>query len=325
MKIVVFNGKGFVFSEKNVEKVRLASGASVVQVGDDPENVVKEIGDADVFVTHNCSFSPEVFEAARKLRYVHSLAAGVEKLLSCIPEDVLIANAKGVHSINIGEHVLGFMLMLEHRFGETMRAQLRKKWVAKELFMNGGKCPGELFGKTVAVFGFGNIGRRVGELSSKVGMRVLGVRSRKADKPDFVDEMFTLSDCEGALRNSDYVVAALPQTKETRRFFDESKFSLMKNSAFFINVGRGSVANEEHLMEALKSGNVAGAALDVFETEPLPDSSELWGMENVIITPHSAGFTPHYMDRFTDVFCENLKAFVEGGPLPNEVDRDKGY
>ena len=324
MKIVAFNLKGFELSEKNVARIKSVADAEVVQVSDS-ESLGRELADADVLITNNHAFSRDLLDSAKKLRYVHSLAAGVEKIIPALPEKVLLANARGVHGINIAEHVLGFMLMHEHRLDAALRAQMKKEWIMKELSPLGGRGPGEIYGRTVAVFGLGNIGKRIAEVCSRMGMKVLGVRSRASEKPDFVDAVFSSGNCEKALAAADYVVVAMPGTSATNRFFGREKFGMMKPSAFFINIGRGSIVREDELEEALRKGGIAGAGLDVFETEPLPESSGLWEMDNVIITPHSAGFTPHYMDRFTEIFCNNLRAFLEGKPLPSLVDRRKGY
>ena len=318
MKIVLFSTKYFSFSPDNLKKIKSLADAEVIE--SDKEDLKKHLEDADVLITNNYSINTEWFKKAKKLKYVHALSAGVEKILKTLPENLMLANARGVHGINIAEHILGFMLMHERKLNQTARAQLKREW--KTFPEN--EVPGELFGKTAAVFGLGKIGTRTAQVCRGLGMTVLGV-NRTPKQNEFAEEVFSPDHCKDAFRKADYVIAAMPDTKETKRFFDKSKFDLMKPTAFFINVGRGSQVNEKDIIECLKNKTIAGAGLDVFEIEPLPEDSELWSLENVIITPHCAGLTPSYMDRFTDVFCENLKSFIEGKPLPNLVDRAKGY
>ena len=318
MRIVFFSTKHFSFSMENLEKIRSVAGSEVVQA--DEKGLEESIRSADVLITNNCSIDPVWFERAEKLKYVHALSAGVDNILKTLPEKIPLANSSGVHGTNMAEHVLGFMIMHERKLDESLKAQSRREWKV----FSGHDLPGELFGKTAAVFGLGKIGERTAEVCSALGMRVLGV-ARTVRKSRFAEKVFSSDDCDYALKEADYVICAMPGTEETRHFFSRARFEMMKPGSFFINVGRGSQVNEKDLAECIRRKIIAGAGLDVFEEEPLPESSELWGLDNVIITPHSAGFTPRYMDRFTDIFCENLKCFIEGKPLPNNVEKKRGY
>ena len=289
------------------------------------EKLNENLPEADVLVCSNSNFRAEWLHKASGLKLIHAMSAGVERILPFIPDKVILANAKGVHAINIAEQVLGYMLMFERRLLRTLKAQAAGKWMSDELRADSPDAPGELNGKTAMVFGLGRVGRRIAELCKCIGMKVVAVKRNPSDKPRFVDSLHSFEDFDRALKEADYVVAALPDTQETRNMFSKSRFACMKKSAFFINVGRGSLVSERDLVDSLNEGLIAGAALDVFETEPLPGSSELWNMENVIITPHSSGSTPKYMDRFADILCSSLKAFANNEPLPNHVDRKKGY
>ena len=324
MKLLVYNPKGFEFSDRHVSKVKSTASVEVV-VAKTGAEVSENIGDCDVLVCSNSNFRPEWLDNAPRLKWIHAMSAGVEKILPCLPDNILLANAKGVHGVNISEQVLGYMLAFERRFLRTFKAQADRKWIADEMRADAPTAPGELNGKTAAIFGMGKIGRRIAELCKCFGMNVIGVKQDVSEKPPFVDSLHSLDNFESVLGEADYVIIALPHTKQTHHLFSKTQFTAMKSPAFFINIGRGSIVNEPDLVDALKKGLIAGAGLDVFEAEPLPESSELWGMDNVIVTPHSAGSTPKYMDRFADIFCNNLKAFLNNKPLPNLVDREKGY
>ena len=324
MKLLVYNPKGFGFTDRHVSQVKSAASVDVVVAKTDAE-FSENVEDSDVLVCSNTNFRAEWLDKAPQLKWIHAMSAGVEKILPSLPDNVLLANAKGVHGVNIAEQVLAYMLTFERRLLRTFKAQAARKWIAEELRADASTAPGELNGKTAAVFGLGNIGRRIAELCKCLGMKVIAIKRNPSGKPPFVDSLQSLDNFGSVLGDADYIIIALPHTSQTHHLFSGEQFAAMKKSAFFINIGRGSIVKEEDLVEALQQGVIAGAGLDVFETEPLPESSELWGMDNVIITPHSAGSTPKYMDRFTEIFCENLKAFVNNEPLPNLVDREKGY
>ena len=324
MKILVYNPKGFGFTDKHVSQVKSTASVDVVVAKTEAE-FNENAADSDVLVCSNTNFRAEWLDKVSNLKWIHAMSAGVEKILPFLPDNVLLANAKGVHGINIAEQVLGYMLVFERRLLRTLKAQAARKWISDELRADAHTAPGELKGKTAAIFGLGNIGRRIAELCKCLGMNVIAVKRNPSDKPPFVDSLHSLNNFGSVLGEANYIIIALPHTQETHHLFSKAQFAAMKKSAFFINIGRGSIVREADMVDALKEGLIAGAGLDVFETEPLPESNELWGMDNVIITPHSAGSTPNYMDRFADIFCDNLKAFVNNKPLPNLVDRGKGY
>jgi len=324
MKILAYTPEGFKLNSKHVDKIKSVADVELEIAGSEKE-LNSLLPSAELFICSNYNFKQEWVEKAAKLKWIHSTAAGVEKILPAIrSSDILLTNAKGVHCIQITEQVLGYMIMHERKLDYCLKAQLDKKWVLSE-FKSPNPVPGELYGKTVLIAGLGNIGRRMAEVFSCIGMKVIAVKSDVSVKAEFVEKVYSTVELKIALGLADYVVVALPHTKETHHLFSSNEFSSMKRTAFFINIGRGSIVDEPSLIRALKEKVIAGAALDVFEQEPLPGDSELWGMDNVIITPHHAGLTPHYMDRLVDIFCENLKAFLQGKKLPTLVDREKEY
>lgn len=295
--------------------------AQVFIVEDVKEQVDSEIEDSEIIIAsrlHNIDFKKANF-----LRWVHLTSAGVDRLPEDIlKSDIVITNSSGVHSIPIAEHVFAFMLMFERQIHKSFRIQIEeKKWVRDFKIQN----VSELHGKTVGIVGLGRIGRKIAQLAKAFDMKVLATVRSPREKEDDADELHTSDELDNVLQNSDYVICCLPLTKETLHLFDYDKFKKMKPSAYFINIGRGKVVNEKDLVKALKENVIAGTGLDVFEEEPLSSDSELWNLENVIITPHYSGWTPYYMDRVVDIFCENLRAFVEGEKMPNLIDKERGY
>ena len=245
-----------------------------------------------------------------KLKWIHLTSAGVDRLPQKFRDsDVLVTNSSGVHPIPISEHVFSFILMFARGIHISFRHQIEKgEWERNFQKFNVAELPDQ----TIGIVGYGNIGKEVGRLARLFRMKILVVTSKNGNLNDL-------------LKSSDYVVNCLPLTSNTLHFFDRTKLSKMKNSAFFINIGRGKTVDEKALIDTLKSGKIAGAGLDVTEVEPLPKSSPLWKLDNVILTPHYSGWTPHYMDRVIEIFCKNLKAYLKGQKLPNLVDKKRGY
>jgi phosphoglycerate dehydrogenase-like enzyme len=231
-------------------------------------------------------------------------------------------NGSGPHAIPIGEFVLAEMLMFAKDMPRILRNQRAKKWDRV-----GGN---ELYGSTVGIIGLGDIGMSLAERAQAMGCRVLATRrsiETAQGKSGPVDELLPPSETNYLLQESDYVVVAAPLTPETRHMINAETLRLMKPTAFLFNIARGGLVDEPALIEALKSGVIAGAALDVFEQEPLPAESPLWEMENVIITPHISPTSGSgvFMRRHVELFTENLRRYLANKPLMNVVDVERGY
>lgn len=277
----------------------------------------KELVDTDILLSGS-----EIPKIASKsnVKWIHVSSAGVDKLSEELKKSsIVITNSSGVHPIPISEHVLGFMLMFARQLNKAYKSQIDRKWNRE---MTG---VFELRGKTVGIIGMGRIGSQIGRLTKAIGMKVFTVAREVHKKEKFVDKLYVYKDIDAVLKEADFVVNALPSTTETFHLFKADKFNKMKRSAYFINIGRGKTVNENDLIDALKNRKIAGAGLDVFELEPLPAKSLLWKLENVIITPHVSGLTPYYMDRVIDIFSMNLKAYLSKKPLPNKIDKQRGY
>jgi len=266
----------------------------------------------------------EIIMDAPNLRWFQQFGAGADWLLE-YPEAVerpfVLTNASGIHGIPISEHIFALLLTFARRLHEVFYAQQRHVWHVPP-----GETLFELEGKTMLLMGVGAIGERTAQLAQAFGMRVVGVRRDPTeDDVPGVDAMVGPESLDAFLPEADVVVLTVPLTKETEHMIDADALRRMKSTAFLINIGRGGTVDEASLIEALRTGEIAGAGLDVFETEPLPEDSPLWEMDNVLITPHYSGSTPHYVARFMDIFLDNLRRYQCGEPLRNVVDKEVGY
>jgi phosphoglycerate dehydrogenase-like enzyme len=232
--------------------------------------------------------------------------------------DVVLTNASGVHAIPISEHILSMIFALARNLPRHMRSQVAGKWERH------GEIT-ELEGTTLGLIGVGKIGEKTAEKAKALNMKVLGMRRNPERTSPHVDKMFGPEGLHEVLAQSDWVVVTAAGTPETDGLIGEPELAVMKSTARLINIARGSLIREEALIKALEEKRIAGAGLDVFEKEPLPENSPLWQMPNVILTPHIAGGTPFYVDRLMDIFVENLKRYQAGEPLINVVDKTLGY
>ncbi len=243
-------------------------------------------------------------------------SAGYEEYLTpelAAKEGLVVCNAGGAYSEGVAEHCVAMMMALVRRLPEYLAAMEPRRW--DHLHRHG-----RLSGSTVCVIGLGTLGSAIARRCSALGMSVVGVR-RHPDRPSpTVSEVFGPEDLGTAVVGADHVVAALPGGAATRGLISREAISAMKPGAYFCNVGRGASVDEAALIERLQDGSLAGASLDVFATEPLPDDSPLWSMENVIVTPHMAGYTWDYADELCDVFSANLARYGADEPLRNVID-----
>jgi len=258
---------------------------------------------------------------ASHLRWIQLTSAGVDRAArsGLLESDLLVTNASGLHATPIGEYVLLQMLMFCKGAAKFIRAQDRREWVRY--------MPQELFGKTAGIVGLGHIGREVARLAKAFGCRIVATRRSATSnaQDDIADELLPPSELARLLGESDFVVLAVPLTAETRHLIGEAELRAMKPAGVLINIARGAVVDEAALVRALKEGWIAGAGLDVFEQEPLPPESELWQLENAVISPHISGGTEIYNQRATAIFCENLRRYLAGEALLNLADRTRGY
>lgn len=287
---------------------------------EDLDTIKREIVDADVFI--GWRITPEVFAEARKLKWIQFGSAGIDHTLfpELLRSQVILTTVSGIHAAVVSEHVLAQMLALARRLDLAIRQQIAHIY---------NRCPiastaDELAGKTVGIVGLGKIGQNIARLAMALGMGV--VATKRVPEPDLMaDEVFAPADFHRMLPKCDFLVLVLPLTSETKALIGREEVALLKDGAFLINVARGAMIDHAALGEALRSGKLAGAALDVFPEEPLPSDSPIWDFPNVIITPHTGGSHRAYGRRAAAIFEQNLKAFIAGEPMVNVFDRKRGY
>jgi len=323
MKILLIKTEGIIpleIKSKHLAQIRdVDKNIEVVAVySQNTKDVQKELIDADIIA--GVPFVIPAITSAKKLKWIHSFSAGVEKVLTneVLNSKVTVTNSSGIHAIPIAEHVIGFMLIFTRRFYDTFKKQDKKIWEANQDLT-------ELRGKTVLIVGLGHIGTEVARLAHCLDANVIAVKQNLSKKLEFVDKIYKSNQLDKVFPMADFVTLCLPLTSQTHHLFNMEKFKLMKKSGVIINIGRGPLIKENDLIKALEQKIIAGAALDVTEEEPLPQTSKLWSMNNVVITPHHSGWSEKYMDRAIDVFCVNLKAYLAKKPLPNLVDKKRGY
>ncbi len=276
---------------------------------------------ADVlFVWHFLSDAvADAWPAQDSLRWVHVASAGVDKLLfdGLLDSPATLTNSRGVFDRPMAEYVLGTVLTFAKDLHTSVRLQDEKHWRHRETE--------RIHDKRALVVGTGPIGRAIAQQLTAAGLAVTGAgRVGRVDDPDFGD-VYASDQIGDILDEQDYVVLAAPLTDQTRHMINAQTLARFKPTARLINVGRGDLAVQEDLVEALTAGTLAGAALDVFDTEPLPETSPLWEMPNVLVSPHMSGDTVGWIDELADVFTTNLRRYLADEALHNVVDKKRGY
>lgn len=290
------------------------------------DEVLTAVAGADAYF--GFGLSKQVFDAGRELRWVHSAAAGVGAALfpEMVASNVILTNAAGIYGTPIAQHVLGGVLYFLRSFDIAVELQREGKW-DKQPFVGDTSQVRELADCTVLVIGAGGLGSAIAEAMSHFGAHCVGVR-RHPDRPlpDGFRRMIGPDAIDAELPAADVIVLSTPATAETRALLDARRIGLLKRDAIVVNVGRGSLLDEEALVTALDGGRLRGAVLDVFDSEPLATSSRLWQLRHVLLTPHVSGVSPHwYWPRQLDLFLDNWSRYDEGRPMRNVVDKAAGY
>ena len=263
-------------------------------------------------------FNKEMLKKARNLLWIHSTSAGVDKLLfpELIKSKIILTNSRGIHPIPISEHIFAAILCFQRRFKEHILNQEKKRWVYKR--------SEELYGKTLLIVGTGEIGKRVAFLGKAFGCKTIGIK-RTLEKINCVDEVYPIKDLNKVLPKADYIILCLPSTDKTKNIISQQQLNLMKPSSILINIGRGTAIDDNALIKALSSKQIAGAALDVFREEPLPSNHPYYKLDSIIITPHHSGSTLEYDKRSVEIFCNNLGAFLNKKQKQKLVNKKEGY
>ena len=321
-----------------LERVREAADDVVVCNVDSTEDALREIVDADAFFG---KMTPELLAAASQLKWVQSPTASLEHYLfpELIEHPCQLSNMRGLFSDVIADHVMGYVLCFARNLHLYMRRQMESRWapvgneeMTEQTFVTGPASVSpvdsahiHLSDATIGVVGVGFIGQEVCRRAAGFGMDVLAVDPICRNVDDIVHEVWLPERLPDLLTASDFVVIAAPHTPATYKLFRTEQFELMKNSAFLINIGRGVIVDLEELTSALENGLIAGAALDVFETEPLPPEHRLWKMENAILTPHIAAASPRIAERHLETLLENVRCFANGRPQATLVDKRQWF
>jgi len=289
------------------------------------DGIDEHLRTAEVIFT--ISLRPEQFNLARQLKWIQSPTAAVHQFLfpELIHSDVILTNATEVHGPVVAEHVIALIFALAKKIPQAALLQQEHVWGQDEMWSRGVHLR-EIAGAMLGLIGVGSIGRRVAQMASALGMRVIAVREHiEKGSPPGVESVFAPSELDRLLSQSDYVVVAAPLLPATDKLMNARTLAIMKPTACVINVGRGPQVDELALAEALRTHKIAGAALDVFDREPLPADSPLWSVENLLITPHTAGLTEKLWHRHYDLFSDNLRRYLSHQPLQYVVDKHKGY
>ncbi|SEE23338.1 D-2-hydroxyacid dehydrogenase [Ruania alba] len=302
--------------ETERDRARQAVGSHEVLFVPDLADVSAELGRAAVIVG---PVGPDQLRAACSLRWVHSWIAGPNSQLSeeMRASDVILTSSAGNGGVPLAEHAMMMMLMLDRDAPRWLRAQEERRWDRH--------VHGELLGQTVGIIGLGNAGADLARKAKAFGMRTLAVRRRAEVQDPDVDQVFTPGNLHAMLRQSDFVVVTAPLTPQTRGMFGPDEFAAMPDHSFFVCISRGGIADDTALLNALRTGSIAGAGIDAHGVEPLPEESEFWDMPHVILTPHNGATTPGTRRRGVDIMLENLRRYRDGEPLLNVVDKAHGY
>ena len=276
---------------------------------------------AQAEVLYGYRLPKNVIARAPKLKWIQTMLAGVDHILDndIVESPVILSNMSGINATPVGEVALERMLMFAKQAPLCFHSKQEKKW---QRFI-----PALLRSKTVGIVGLGSIGKEVARLAKAFGMRVVATRrsAKRVVRARYVDTVLPREQLPALLSESDFVVLALPLTPETNKLIGEEELRTMKSTAYLINVARGNIVDEAALIRALDEHWITGAGLDAFATEPLPTESRLWEMPNVILSPHVAGEMVNYNVIATELFCENLRRYLNGRKLLNVVDKKKGY
>ncbi len=320
MKILIIPGLTLPsVADEDIERIRIAGGNADVVVSA-LEDAINHVGDTDVVLG---LLSKKMFLASSRLKWVHAIASGVDMFLydEFVSSGVILTSEKGLVGEHLADHGFGLLLMLTRQLATALRLgpaswEHRPEMRSKEI---------ELTGSTMGIFGFGGTGKAMARRAVGFGMRVIALDREEMEVSDGADEVVGPEGFESMLARSDVVSICCPLTPETRGKFDSSTFSAMKDEALLVNVTRGEVMVEEDLLVALREGVIAGAALDVAPREPLPENSELWTLENVVMSPHTAGASQFRASRNIDRFIRNLEHFRVGESLEGVIDKELGY
>ncbi|WP_445487188.1 D-2-hydroxyacid dehydrogenase [Niallia sp. 03133] len=289
--------------------------------GEGEPEVQHDLSLCNIVLTLGLNDSLNIIKKAPHIKWVQSLSVGLDSILNeqTISSDIIITNTKGCTSVPIAEHTIAMISSFARGIPTMLQNKQNRLWQNTSIT--------DLEGATVGIIGYGEIGKEIAKRCKALEMNVIGCRKRPARTGEYdpADKVVGLEEMDLVLKESDFLVLALPSTPETYHSINKEKLNLMKPTSFLINVGRGNTVAEQDLLEILQSKRIAGAALDVFDVEPLPKDHPFWQMDNIVISPHNAYFSPRSMERYMNIFMKNIQRFQNGQELLNVVDKKLGY
>src|SRR5215470_18009255 len=310
--------------DNNVPLLAELRQRATILVGDSVLDFATSAGAAEIILNWSGSLAllREVFLLSGRVRWIHSRSAGLERVLfpELVESEVILTNGSGVFSPSLGEFVLGAILYFAKDFRRMIRNQMAGVWEPFDVTM--------ISGQTLGIVGYGSIGHAVAARARALGMNVLGLRRRNSQKPtehSLIDHLYESEQRLEMLSRCDYIVVTVPLTEQTRGLIAGAEFGVMKNTAVVINLGRGPTIDERAMIKALSENRIRGAALDVFDQEPLPRGHPFYFLENVLLSPHCADHTPDWLDNAMRFFLAQLERFRRGEALLNIVDKTLGY
>lgn len=322
---------------QRLQKIVAAVPTSVVVNAPDRDAALAAMPTADAFFG---KMTPELLSVASRLRWIQSPTASLEHYMfdALVEHPCQLTNMRGIFSDVIADQVLGTMLCFARNLHTYLRQQIERRWEPvggeseRVSFATGPGVQGpidrahlHLAELTLGIVGFGGIGREVARRAAAFSMRIVAVDPHPSNQPSDVESLWGVDQLDQLLSLSDFVVIAAPHTPQTSKMFAAAQFAHMKRSAYLINIGRGAIVDLADLTAALEAGTIAGAALDVYETEPLPSDHRLWSLPNAILTPHVAGYAACIAERHLQVLLDNWRRFAAGEPLQNVVDKRQWF
>ncbi|MCF8008185.1 MAG: D-2-hydroxyacid dehydrogenase [Halanaerobiales bacterium] len=298
-------------------------GIEIVKT-EDPNKLIKEIKDTDILAAMLMrEFDLNLVRKGKKLKWIQSWSAGVDTFFKnnsfqyLKDNEIILTSVRGIHKDSMSEQVIGYMISITRRFHDLYELQKKREWDRLKVDY--------LKGKNLAIFGLGAVGKEIAKKANLFKMNVMGVKRKVKQDIPYIKKIYSHKKKKEVLSKSDFVVVTLPLTDKTRGFFGYEEFEAMSKKAHFINVARGQIVKEKELIRALEEKIIAGAALDVYQKEPLDPNSKLYELDNVILTPHTSGLYPNYNKEAVSIFKKNLRAYLDNKKMINVIDPDLQY
>lgn len=314
---ILFSAK---VSKKHQDKLKQQFAGESFVFYDSMDEAETDLAHAEILVTYGDDLTDERIDTAKNLKWIMVLSAGMDRMpfAAIDKKGILVTNARGIHKVPMAEYAISSLLQVSRQAKQLMKSQEARLW-DRSVRMQ------EITGKTMLIAGTGAIGQEVARLAKAFRMTTYGV-SRSGRPVEFFDKNVKSGDMGALLPEVDFVVAVLPSTPGTKNFFTEEHFNLLPEHALFLNMGRGDAASDEVLLQAIQTGEIAHAILDVFDEEPLPADHPFWREDNMTVTPHLSGMSPLYQTRALEIFTENLQTYQQKGTdFVNKIDLTRGY